>query len=476
MKLKAWIALTLILSGACSFRPKYQRPKSPISDKFRGQGEEQSLSSLNWNEYFKDPQLKELIELTLKNNRDLKISSQKIAQARAIYGIQKASQLPTIGASVSGGLIKSTATNSLSSGTGSRTIDGETFQASLGISSWELDFWGRLESLKEAALESYLASLEGRRATLLALISQLSQSYLLQAELVQRIKLAESTLAIRQEGNRIANKRFDVGSGTKIESAQTLILLNQAKFELATLNRYKEQNLNALTLLVGSALPYENFAPLTDIEKYYQFDIPSGLPSDLLNRRPDILSAEHLLKSANANIGAARAAYFPSISLTAAYNQASVDLGGLVQGHGNSWNFSPKLDIPIFTGGRLDSNMKLAKAKKLEAIYSYERAIQNAFREVSDALAERRWTREQLTIQQETLEAQEARAEISKKRYDKGSASYLEVLDSERDKFTVEQGLVQIKRAYLATTISLFAALGGEPSINTTDSEDKKNE
>lgn len=452
------LGLILILSG-CSFIPEYKRPDAPVDKQFSGANSTESNQKPPvWSDFFGDADLEALIDLAMKNNRDVRIAAEKITSMRALYGIQKAAQLPTVSAGAS-------FNRSLTASSLNQTQDplyASQYQVSLGVSAWELDFWGRLESMKQMAKEAYFSSLQGQRSTYLSLVTQISQSYLLQSELEQRIRIAEGTLNIRSEGLRIARRRLEVGVGTKIDVTQTEILHNQALLELANLRKQSAQNMNGLVLLVGTSFPHIKIKPLNEIEQYFQKEIPAGLPSDLILNRPDILSSEHMLKLANANIGAARAAYFPRISLTAGFGQGSSDLSNLFKGDEQQWSFSPSVSIPIFTGGRLDSTLEMAKSRRESAIATYEKTIQTAFKEVSDVLADKFWTSEQLKIQKNTLSAQTERSEIAQARYKKGSSSYFEVLDAERERFTVEQSIVQLRRSYLTTSVTLFSTLGGE--------------
>lgn len=468
------LSAVLIVVSGCSFIPEYKRPDAPVEKKFSGSNTEESNQKPPlWSDYFGDADLEALIDLAMKNNRDVRIAAQNIVSMRAMYGIQKAAQLPTV--SAGGSFNRSLTASSLS-----QTQDplyATQYQVSLGISSWELDFWGRIESMKQMAQEAYFSTIQGQRSTYLSLVTQISQSYLLQSELEQRIQIAEGTLKIRSEGLRIARRRFEVGVGTKIDVTQTEILHNQALLELANLRKQSAQNMNALVLLVGTSFPSIKIKPLNEIEQYFQKEIPAGLPSDLILNRPDILSSEHMLKMANANIGAARAAYFPRISLTAGFGQVSSDLGNLFKGDEQLWNFSPSVNIPIFTGGRLDATLDKAKSQRDSAIATYEKTIQTAFKEVSDVLADKYWTHEQLKIQKNTLAAQTERSEIAQARYKKGSSSYFEVLDAERERFTVEQSIVQLRRSYLTTSVTLFSTLGGEYAVKEdTDKQPTKAE
>ena len=450
--------LAATLAG-CSLTPSYERPALPTSASYPGVTGTQvsvDIAQLGWRDFFADPRLHELIVQAIDNNRDLRIAIQRMEEARAQYGIQRSELLPTISAGALG--IRARIPSDLSSTGSSSTFSAYT--ANLNISTWELDFWGRIRSLKEAALESYLGTEEARRAVIVSLVAQVANSYLLERELDERIAIAQKTIVSREESYRITRRRYEVGWSPKLDAAQADALLNQARADWTVFQRLREQNRNALTLLVGIPVAHD-VRQLSEIEAGFVREISAGLPSDLLNNRPDILAAEHRLKSANANIGAARAAFFPSITLTGALGLASSELDNLFDAGSRIWAFMPNLSLPIFTGGRLTASLDLSKARRNEAVADYERTIQNAFREVADALAERRWLAEQVTAQQATLAAENERLRLARLRYETGAVPYLEVLDAERDRFNAEQALVQTRRALLSSRVNLYSALGG---------------
>jgi multidrug efflux system outer membrane protein len=318
-----------------------------------------------------------------------------------------------------------------------------------------------VRSLTTAALESYLATEEAQSAIVISLIAQVATTYLFERELDERIAIAQQTLTTREDSYRIAKRRYEVGYASKLDAAQAEALLNQARADQASLLRQRDQNHNALTLLVGIPVVAPENRPLSQIEQDFVRALSAGLPSDLLLNRPDVRAAEHRLKAANANIGAARAAFLPRIMLTGNLGTASVELGSLFGAGSSIWSYSPSLSLPLFDGGRNRANLDVAKARSNLAVADYERTIQGAFREVADALAERRWLTEQVFAQQTTLAAQTERASLAGLRYQNGAAPYLEVLDAERDRFAAEQALVQVRRALLSSMVNLYAALGG---------------
>lgn len=453
--------LITVLAG-CSLAPAYQRPAMPTAALYPGvesmaTGAGPGAEQVGWREFFADVRLKELIAQALQNNRDLRIAVQRVEEARALYGIQRADLLPSISASAAGSRSRVPGDLSL---TGSAVITDQ-YQAALTLSVWELDLWGRVRSLTEAALQSYLSTEEARRAVFISLVAQVANFYLVERELDELVDIAEHTIAIREESYRIARRRYEVGYSSKLDAVQAETLLSQARVDLAGLRRRRDLNHNALTLLVGVPVIDLEVQPLSRIERGFMRDISVGLPSDLLINRPDILAAERRLKAANANIGAARAAFFPSIVLTGDFGTASSELRGLFGTGSKVWSFTPSVTLPIFEGGRNLANLDLAHARRNQTVADYERTVQAAFREVADALAERRWLAQQVAAQQATLVAQTERTRLAALRYQNGAAPYLEVLDAERDRFVAEQVLVQARRALLSSSVNLYAALGG---------------
>jgi len=454
-------ALIAVLAG-CSLSPFYERPALPTAASYPGvtgaiRQATLDVEKIGWREFFTDAGLQELIARALENNRDLRIAMQRVEEARGLYGIQRADQFPSISA---GAMASRTHVPADLSATGS-AMTSDQYGATLNLSTWELDFWGRVRSLTAAALESYLATEEARRAVAISLIAQIANTYLLERELNEQIAIALQTLVTREDSYRIARRRYEVGYSSRLDAVQAETLLNQARAALTVLMRQQDLNRNALTVLVG--VPFTDFEtrPLSMIEPGFVREISAGLPSDLLINRPDVLAAEHQLKAANANIGAARAAFFPRIALTGNLGTASAELSGLFASGSSAWSFSPSLTLPIFDGGRNLANLDVSEARRNLAVADYERTIQRAFREVADALAERRWLKEQITAQQATLAAQTERARLAGLRYQNGAAPYLEVLDAERDRFLAEQSLVQVRRALLSGSVNLYAALGG---------------
>ncbi|MEX0143230.1 efflux transporter outer membrane subunit [Massilia sp. LMS1-1-1.1] len=455
----AALAATLALAGCASMAPAYAPPPLPVAAQYPETDPAGAHApDVAWQSYFADPRLQALIAQALASNRDIRIAALRVEEARAAYGIQRAEQFPTIALGASGS--RARVPDDLSP-TG-RAMTSAQYQAGLNVSAWELDFWGRVRSLKDSALQTLLASDEARRAVGVALVAQVANGYLGLRELDERVELARATVDSRAESLRIFTRRFEVGSISKLDLTQVETLLSQALSLSAQLEQARAVQAHALAQLVGGPV---DLTPVAEVRRFDDASVlqplHAGLPSALLTQRPDLIAAEHQLRAAQANIGAARAAFFPTISLTAAYGTASAELNGLFDSGSGAWNLAPRLVLPIFDAGRLRANMDLAEVRRDVAVANYEKSVQGAFREVADALSNRRWLALQVDIGKTTLAAQSERARLAKLRYDNGAAPYLEVLDAQRDLLTVEQQLVQTRRALLSSQVSLYAALGG---------------
>lgn len=330
----------------------------------------------------------------------------------------------------------------------------------MALSSWELDLWGRIRNLKQAALQRFLATESARRAATVSLVAQIANSYLGLRELDERIALAQDTIRSRAESSRIFRLRFEQGSISRLDLAQVEALLDQARALGAELELARATQAHLLTSLVGAPVDSASARGSLD-EQVVAADLAPGLPSGLLLRRPDVVAAEHRLQAAHADVGAARAAFLPNVVLTASAGTASAELDGLFQAGSRVWTFSPSLTLPIFAGGRLRASLELSEVRRDLAVADYEKTVQQAFREVADALAARRWLAEQLRYYDSLRASQAERARLAQLRYDNGAATYLEVLDAQRELLTVEQQLVSLRRSVLSSRIDLYAALGG---------------
>ena len=468
LMLTALAAVALLVSG-CSMIPAYERPAAPVAVTYPSHAGSagmadpanalaaQSASTMAWQTFFADTRLQGLIELALVNNRDLRVAVLNIEQARAQYQIRRADQLPTIN-----GVIGGSRTPSASGGVTS------LYSAGLQATAYELDFFGRVSSLKEAALNQYLATEEGRKTTQITLIASVANAYLSLLADDELLEITRQTLATREESVRLSKLRFDNGVTSELDFRQAESLVEAARVSLAQQQRQRALDENLLTLLVGSPLaaqlpaaasPTSVTAPLAQMQPLV--DVPAGLPSDLLASRPDIRQAERQLLAANANIGAARAAFFPRIALTAGAGSASSQLSGLFKSGSWGWTFAPSLTLPIFDAGRNQANLEVSKVTRDIAVAQYEKSIQTAFREVADALASRTTLAEQLRASQAQANAESIRLRLSDLRYQNGVSSYLDLLDAQRSLFTARQAVVQTRLAQLQSQVGLYRALGG---------------
>jgi multidrug efflux system outer membrane protein len=459
------IGVAIVMTGCAPFlprAPRYTAPPLPVVDKYPVSGADGANVTASWRDYFADPRLRDLIAQALENNRDLRTAALRVEEIRAAYRIRRADLFPAtgIGANM---ILAGMPGNSGLTGKSS-TLDYR--QVGLNLSGWEVDFWGRLRNLKNAALEHYLASEEAHRAATVILVAQVADTYLILRELDERIILARQTIASRDKSFHIFTRRFEVGSTSRLDLIQVETLLRQAQALDAQLEQERAIQAHALTLLAGApvdlTVTQERFGDQDMLRELH-----TGMPSDLLLRRPDIIAAEHQLRAAHANIGAARAAFFPRVTLIGSAGTTSVELSGLFSAPGlfssgsGSWNFMPSISLPIFDGGRNRSNLNLAEVRRNIAVANYEKTVQAAFRDVSDAMSAQQGLTEQVRIQTATFAAQSERARLATLRYDNGAASFLEVLDAQREVLAGEQQLVQIRRALLSSRVRLYAALGG---------------
>jgi multidrug efflux system outer membrane protein len=444
--------------------PKYIRPEAPIPAKWPSgpaygktaseQGG-QPAAELNWREFFTDARLRTVIETALGNNRDLRVAVLNVERARALYRIQRAELLPTVDVSWSG--FKARQPQEIV-GAGKSTIS-EQYNAALGINSWEIDFFGRIRSLSKAALEEYFATEQARRSAQILLISEVANAYLTLAADRENLKLAHYTLESQQAASHLIRRRFEVGLAPELDLQQVQTRVDAARVDVAKYTGQTAQDENALNLLVGSTVP-ANLLPEALSAVAPLSDVSPGMSSEVLLSRPDVLQAENLLKSANANIGAARAAFFPRISLTTAMGTASSDLTGLFKAGSLAWNYAPQIIMPIFDA-RLWSALRVTKVDRKIALAQYEKAIQAAFRDVADALAQKGTLGDQMQAQQSLVDATAAAYRLSNARYEKGTDIYLNVLDAQRSLYSAQQGLISIRLAKLANQVQLYAVLGG---------------
>lgn len=450
------------LAGCTTLAPVHERPALPTASEYPAEFANdkvpgQRATEIGWRSFFADERLEVLVKQALERNRDLAIAVAQIEEARGLYRIQDADRLPTLGANAEA--TRSRTPETLT-GTGN-SITANRLSVGVGVTSFELDFWGRVKNLSEAARSQYLATEAAAQAFRLSLIRDVASTYFAAREAEERIKLAEATVKSRQDGLRIAKRRLDVGVTSALDYRQSEALLTQAETELAALRLSKAQSDNYMAVLTGGPVAGPLPAGLALAEQTKMPALSAGLPSDLMVARPDIVASEEQLRAARANIGAARAAFYPSISLTGSLGFASTALDNLIGGDGLSWSFGPSISLPIFDGGRNKANLTVAEARENIAIASYERSIQGAFREVADSLAGRRYLAEEVASQKRALDANRHIARLARLRYREGVSNYLEVLDAERNLFAAEQALIQLQRMQADNLVSLYVALGG---------------
>ncbi|MEP6965806.1 MAG: efflux transporter outer membrane subunit [Polaromonas sp.] len=463
-----------LLMGGCSMIPTYQRPAAPVADSFPTYGstvqaapaESAPAASVAWQDFFPDARLKRLIGQSLDNNRDLRLAVLNIEKTRAQYQIRRADQFPGVNGVFSGSRTPNTAS---------------LYTIGLGVTAYELDFFGRVSSLKEAALNQYLATQEGRKTAQISLIASVANTYLSILADEELLELTRQTLATRVESMKLSKLRLDNGVTSELDYRQAESLTEAARVAYAQQQRQRALDENALTLLVGQPVGAElptaaaQFVPLAEAQP--MAEVPAGLPSDLLINRPDIRQAEQVLLSANANIGAARAAFFPRISLTVGAGSASTHLSGLLKNGSWGWTMAPQMVLPIFDAGRNQAGLDSSRADRDIAIAQYEKAIQTAFREVADALASRSTLADQLVSQQRQASAEAVRFKLSDLRYQNGISSYLDLLDAQRSLFSARQAVVQTRLAQLQSQVTLYKALGGgwkepAPAIQAANAKD----
>jgi len=467
--MKPFVPLALVLAlSACSLAPRYERPVAPVDAAWptgpaydanvaAGATPTVPVAEIGWREFFADPYLQSLIESALANNRDLRVAALNIERARALYQIQSAARLPTINATGDG--VRQRTPAALSTSGQART--SQQVAVGLGFSAFELDFFGRVANLREQALEEFLATEDARRSSQISLVSEVANAYLTLLADRQRLRLAQDTLASQRESFKLTQSRFEYGVANDLEVNQARTSVETARADAARFTSQIAQDENALRLLVGNALPAEPSPTQTLRDARLLAELPAGLPSDLLQYRPDIQQAEHLLRGANANIGAARARFFPSISLTSSVGLASTALSSLFEGGARTWSFSPQITLPIFDGGAIRANYEGAVVGRDIYVAQYEQTIQSAFREVSDALAVRGTIGEQLDAQQALTDAAQRTYTLSEARYRGGIDSYLTSLDSQRALYSAQQGFITTQLSALTSQVTLYKALGG---------------
>ena len=473
------ITLTMLFLGGCTMAPTYTRPTPPVPSEWpSGEAYKKAeaatgaptATELRWQEFFTDGQLQKVIAMALLNNRDLRIAALSVERAQAMYGIQRSALFPTVDA-VGSGVRRRVPADIAEKGNAKIT---EQYGVDLGVLSWEIDLFGRIRSLKDKALEEYLATEHARRGAQISLISAVAGTYLLLAADKENLKLAQSTLDAQQTSHDLIQRRYDVGLTNELDLRRSQTQVDSARRDVALYTQLVAQDENALNLLAGAPVPAELLPP--DLGSVAPLkDISAGVSSEILLRRPDILAAEHRLKAANANIGAARAAFFPSIFLTTTVGTVSNELSGLFKAGAATWSFVPQATMPIFDT-RLWAALRGIKVEREIAVAQYEKAIQTAFKETADALAQRGTVGDQVAAQESLVQASADTYNLTNARYAKGVDSYLSVLDAQRSLFSAQQGLIALRLARLTNQVRLYAVLGGGWTAAEEDDAGKKRE
>jgi multidrug efflux system outer membrane protein len=464
MKRVALTVFTVLIAG-CSLQPVYERPAAPVAATFpigdaynspTGAAGTLPAVDIGWRNFLTDPRLQRLVEIALANNRDLRIATLNVAQTQAQYRIQRSTLFPQVAAFASSSASRTPA--SVSSA-GKATV---AHDYSVGLSaSWEIDFFGRVQSLSDQALQQYFATAQAHKAAEILLVSEITDQHLTMLAFDELIAVTQRTLETAQASYKLALLQFQTGTGTELSVRQAETVVEQANANYSVQVRGRAQAENALVLLLGQPLPADLPPSVPLNSQSILADIPAGLPSDLLTRRPDIMQAEAILRGANANIGAARAAFLPTISLTGALGSASSALGGLFKAGSLAWSFLPSITLPIFEGGQLQANLDVATVQKDINIAQYEKAIQTAFREVADGLAARGTYDDEVASLERYVAAQQRSLDLAEIRFRNGVDSYITVLTAQTGLYNAQLTLVSARMARLASLVDLYRALGG---------------
>ncbi|NUT80256.1 efflux transporter outer membrane subunit [Pseudomonas brassicacearum] len=454
------LAILTLLGGCMNLAPQYERPEAPVSEQWlpvASTPKGEVRADIEWQNFFTDSRLARLQSLALSNNRDLRLAVLNVEKAQAQYRIQRAESLPSIDASVSG-------THSRTPGSLSNTGSAATthdYSAQLGLSSYEVDLFGRVQNLQDEALEDYLALTETRRSTQISLVAEVATAWLTLAADNERLHLAQETLRSQQATYELTQRSHALGGSSGLSVAQAQTTVESARVDAAAYESQILQDRNALRLLVGSDIP-EELLPGAYLESAAALvQVPADLPSSLLQRRPDVLAAEHTLKSANIDIGAARAAFFPSISLTANAGSSSSALSGLFKSGSGAWTFAPSISLPIFDAGSNRATLDSAKTEREIQVQTYQQTLQSAFKEVADALAERSTLDRRIEAQQALTDASRKSFELSDALYRGGSQSYLEALDAQRSLYSAQQDLITLRLTEQSNRVTLYKVMGG---------------
>lgn len=449
------LALTF-LSGSCNLTPPLDSVKSPVSMEFPGNSGGEVSADIAWQKFFSDPRLRALVRTSLENNRDLRIAALNVEQSRAQYSISRSALFPSIDGYASGEKSRGLGAPGGSGG----GIQSESYEFSVGVVSYELDLFGKIRSMNASALNSYFATDAARVAVQISLVAEVANQYLTELALREQIELAEQTLAGMDTAYEIMQQRFDAGTVSELDLASMEIQRQTAKVDLAAFRQRAEVVKNSMVFLAGGSIP-GNLPKGRSLDQVIVAPVRAGVSSELLRRRPDIRQSEFELRAANADIGAARAALLPSVSLTGSGGTASRELSNLFANGTGTWLFSPRVDIPIFSGGRNLAYLESVKVAEKAAVASYEKSIQTGFREVADGLADRTGLAERIAATEKLIEAQQKRTDLATVRFDKGIDSYFEVLTATLDLFSARQRLIALRLAREVNSVDLYKALGG---------------
>jgi multidrug efflux system outer membrane protein len=452
--LLALCGIALAALTSCNMVPRYERPRPAINRVFADSGDRASHASaanLDTDRFIVEPRLRRLVALALESNVDLRVAMLKVEQSRAQYRIQRSSLAPSL---ETGGSVNVRRTESNNATT-------DVWSANLGSTAYELDLFGRVRSLSQQALEKYFATQEGMRTARIALVAQVAVQYFALRQYEEQLALAKKTLVTVEDSHALNKSSFDAGAITELDLRTSETQVQNAKISIVTNERQIAQAMNQLVSLIGRPLPDNLPSPRGLSDGNLLASVAAGLPAEMLELRPDILEAEHTLKAANASIGAARAAFFPSIRLTGSLESGSNSLSNLLGSGTGVWNFTPKITVPIFTGGSNRANLDSAKIAARIEVANYQKAIQNAFREVSDALVARRTYAEEVVLREGLVKAQRARLDLATARFRQGVDTYLNVLSAQQDLFTTEQNLITTRFNVLDSQVAIYKALGG---------------
>ena len=462
------LVCALALSGCVSMAPDYERPASPVPPQFRGAttgvADATPVADLDWRKVFLDTRLQKVIATALDNNRDLRVAVLNIEKARATYRIQRSDLFPSVQAS---GSYNAARTSAASTGTGSSQV-GRSVSAEVGFSSWELDLFGRIRSLTDEALETYLATEQTQRSTRMSLVAEVASDWLTIAAYQEQLALATETLESQRATLKLTESKHALGIASGVDLSEVQGSVESARADVASYTTSLEQARNALDLVVGSPVGDDLLPVPTGNEAVALAPLPADLSSEVLLQRPDVLYAEHTLKAANADIGAARAAFFPTISLTAATGRSSDALSSLFDAGTRTWSFAPSISIPIFNAGSLRASLDSAEIQKEVTVAEYEKAIQTAFSEVADALAARNNIDEQLDAQRAQVAANQRSYTLADALYRNGVDSYLETLVSQRTLYSAQQTLISLQLSEAINRVTLYKVLGGGADATST--------